>query len=242
MNLETKMQTGDISRGHVQCFGETQSTSNVSVEPVIFFDVDTLEDFMRSDGALPVPKADSLRYNLGRLTKYASSQGSRILKLGTADCHTEKSAELKRNRGPFEDHCMAGTHGRNKIDETNLPIVEVGYDNLVDIIPYHDLLFSEKQLVLQKDTYDVATNPNFIPLIAEAKTLGAKKVIVYGVATDYCDKAAALALKDQGLDVYLVIDAIAGITPEGTRQALEEMESKGVKFITTDQAISEVCR
>jgi len=57
---------------------------------------------------------------------------------------------------------------------------------------------------------------------------GIKKVIVYGLAADYCVKATALDAIEAGYRVDLILDLCRGVSPETTASALEEMEGKGV--------------
>ena len=60
---------------------------------------------------------------------------------------------------------------------------------------------------------------------------GIKKVIVYGLAADYCVKATALDAIAAGYRVELILDLCRGVSPETTASALEEMEAKGVAII-----------
>ena len=60
---------------------------------------------------------------------------------------------------------------------------------------------------------------------------GIKKVIVFGLATDYCVKATALDAISAGYEVDLITDLCRGVSPETTASALEEMTAKGVKII-----------
>ncbi len=55
-----------------------------------------------------------------------------------------------------------------------------------------------------------------------------RKVIVYGLATDYCVRATALDAIAAGYEVVLIKDLCRGVDPETTRKALEEMQAKGV--------------
>ena len=64
------------------------------------------------------------------------------------------------------------------------------------------------------------------------------RLVLFGVATDYCVRADALALRRRGFQLDLVVDAIQAITAEGGRQALEEMAAAGVRQVTT----AEVCQ
>ncbi|WP_020587434.1 bifunctional nicotinamidase/pyrazinamidase [Desulfobacter curvatus] len=60
------------------------------------------------------------------------------------------------------------------------------------------------------------------------KKAGIKKLIVYGLATDYCVKATAMDAKMLGFDVTLIKDLCRGVAPETTAAALEEMKTAGV--------------
>ena len=60
---------------------------------------------------------------------------------------------------------------------------------------------------------------------------GIKKVMVYGLATDYCVKATALDALEAGYEVDLIVDLCRGVSPDTTAAALEEMDSKGVNII-----------
>jgi nicotinamidase/pyrazinamidase len=67
-------------------------------------------------------------------------------------------------------------------------------------------------------------------------------MIVYGVATDYCVKAAALGLAERGYRTTVLTDAIAGITKEGTEAALAALEAAGVRLTTAASLLAEVGR
>jgi len=60
---------------------------------------------------------------------------------------------------------------------------------------------------------------------------GIKKVMAYGLATDYCVKATALDAIAAGYEVDLIVDLCRGVSPETTAGALEEMAAKGVVII-----------
>ena len=60
------------------------------------------------------------------------------------------------------------------------------------------------------------------------KTAGIKKLIIYGLAIDYCVKATAIDAKKLGFDVILIKDLCRGVAPESTKVALEEMKAAGV--------------
>ena len=61
---------------------------------------------------------------------------------------------------------------------------------------------------------------------------GIKKLMVYGLATDYCVKATALDAIKAGYGVDLIVDLCRGVSPETTASALEEMKAKGAGIIS----------
>jgi len=61
---------------------------------------------------------------------------------------------------------------------------------------------------------------------------GIKKVMVYGLATDYCVKATALDAIEAGYRVDLILDLCRGVSSDTTASALEEMAARGVAIIS----------
>ncbi len=58
-----------------------------------------------------------------------------------------------------------------------------------------------------------------------------QKVVVYGLATDYCVKATAIDALEAGYEVDLILDLCRGVGPDTTASALEELEAKGVAIV-----------
>lgn len=192
-----------------------------------FFDVDTQRDFMEPGGALYVKGAERLNDNLAALTLHARMRG--IPLLASADAHPANDPEFAQ----FPPHCVAGTPGQKKISQTTIPGVAVlpprpaGAEELGAAARAQEALF-------EKTTFDAFSNPNLDPFL---KKIGADDWVVYGVATDYCVRAAALGLKQRGHRVRLVVDAIAAVTEETGRKALEEMKAAGITFTTTKEVL-----
>jgi hypothetical protein len=88
---------------------------------VIFWDVDTQHDFMRSDGLLYVPDSEAIIPALAALTGFAHRENIPIV--ATADDHDPAHRELSEAPDfldTFPPHCMRGTPGQAKIPETAL--------------------------------------------------------------------------------------------------------------------------
>jgi len=55
-----------------------------------------------------------------------------------------------------------------------------------------------------------------------------KKVVVYGIATDYCVRATALDAVAAGYKVIMIKNLSRGVAPDTSQKAINEMNSKGV--------------
>jgi nicotinamidase/pyrazinamidase len=193
---------------------------------VFFLDVDTQRDFVLPRGALYVPGAERLIPKFRRLFDFARKND--IIILSTADAHTPDDPEFKQ----FPPHCVLGTEGQKKLDDTLLPrplTLEYGpvNRNLLEAVRKH------AQIVVHKRELDPLANPVLERL---ARALPGR-AIVFGVATDYCVKLGALGLRRLGLKVAVVTDAIRAINEKDGRGALDEMRNAEVELITLDSLL-----
>ncbi|MGD0229390.1 MAG: isochorismatase family protein [Syntrophorhabdales bacterium] len=70
---------------------------------------------------------------------------------------------------------------------------------------------------------------------------GVERLLVYGIATDYCVRATAIDGVAAGYQVTVVRGLCRGIAPETTLQALDEMRQRGVRIVETpEEAAGEV--
>ncbi|HEX3926578.1 MAG TPA: isochorismatase family protein [Gemmatimonadales bacterium] len=180
---------------------------------MIYWDVDTQADFMMARGALAVPGAEEIIDNLKALTDHAHRSGVRII--ATADDHDIGHAEITDTpdwQTTFPPHCMRGTAGQLKITATTLkdPLViqPVPLDRaaVVATITAH-----QGDILLNKPGTDVFRwNPNAATVL---DTLAPERVVVYGVATDFCTRAAVegIARHRPAAEIVVVVDAIRGI-------------------------------
>ncbi len=54
------------------------------------------------------------------------------------------------------------------------------------------------------------------------------KVVVYGIATDYCVRATALDAVAAGYKVIFIKNLSRGVLPDTSQKAIEEMKAKGM--------------
>ena len=194
-------------------------------ERLVFFDVDTQVDFMSPAGRLYVPGAEQIVPNLRRLMDWARVHEVPVI--STADAHQPDDPEFKL----WPPHCVIGTPGQRRISETQFPAPVV--------IPCHASAFRPParwagQFIVEKPTYSVEDNPNLDALL---RALGRRRAVIFGVAAEFCVRAAALALRRRDYAVEAVVDAIKPVTEEGGRKALDDMVAAGVRTVTT----AEVC-
>jgi len=69
---------------------------------------------------------------------------------------------------------------------------------------------------------------------------GVSRVIVTGLATDYCVKATALDALTRGYEVWVVREAVRGVDvrPGDSQRALDEIRAKGGKVVSLEEAKS----
>jgi nicotinamidase/pyrazinamidase len=210
------------------------------VPRVIFWDVDTQFDFMNASGKLYVPDAEQLTGNLKRLTDYAHRHGIPIV--ASADDHTPRDPEISDHPDwarTFPPHCMRGTPGQQKIPETALrdPLVieptATDPSALAAGVRAHrgDILF-------HKQRFDVFSNANVMTVLG---VLAPEDIVLYGVATDVCDKAAVEGLLERlpHTRLFVVTDAVRGIDRTASEQLLKEWGDEGVRLVKTNEVVEE---
>ncbi len=209
----------------------------------IFVDVDVQRDFCEPTGALSVKGSPNDRFRA--LTSYAVRHGIPIL--GSVDSHAWDAWEFASSstKAPsgdkpnFPDHCVKGTEGWLKVEGTLPPrfrfLPNTAGFAIAPVV--REILTGETQAVFfEKEVYSLFANPlaeRFLAEIVAATPSSEHELFVYGVATDYCVRAAALGLVERGYRTVLLTDAIAGITEAGTQAALEQVVAAGVRLATT---------
>jgi nicotinamidase/pyrazinamidase len=207
---------------------------------VVFWDVDTQYDFMHSDGKLYVPDAEQIIPNLNRLTDYAHTRGVRIV--ASADDHVPGHRELSTSpdwKQTFPEHCMRGTRGQAKIPETRLReplVIEPGREapaSLADRVRAHpgDILFN-------KHWFDVFTNENVETALG---VLSPRRIVLYGVAEDVCNKYAieGLVARHPGIRLFAVSDAMKPIDRDLAQHLLRQWAEEGVRIVETNDIVDD---
>jgi nicotinamidase/pyrazinamidase len=207
---------------------------------VIFWDVDTQYDFMKADGKLYVPEAEQTIPNLRKLTDYAHAHGIRIV--ASADDHVTGHAEISDTpdwKTTFPPHCMRGTPGQRKLPETALRDALV-----IEPAPADARALAERvrahpgDILFHKHRFDVFSNENVVPVL---DALDPEDIVLYGVATDVCDKAAVEGLLERRphARLFVVTDAVKGIDKDVSEHLLKEWGEAGVRLVRTKEVVEE---
>ena len=209
-------------------------------QTTIFWEVDAQVDFMLPGGRLYVPGAEKIIPNLNRLVDVAR-QG-RVLLISSADAHSADDPELRE----WPPHCLKGTPGAELLPEacTTRRLIIPNTKEFA----FPENLEAYKQVTLEKNTLDVFDNPNTDTLLRRLTAKGwtsfdlNPEFVVFGVATDYCVHLTAEGLLHRGHRVAIVTDAIRSINEEKGQNLLRELQSQGVRILTTERALASVGR
>ncbi len=178
---------------------------------------------MLPSGALYVPGAERIISKLRRLFDFARKHGISIL--SSADAHAADDPEFNH----FPPHCVQGTDGQRKIDETLLPRPLVLPNKPIDR-NLLDAVRKNQQIIVEKQTLSLFDNPVTERLLRVLPP----HAIVFGVTTEYCVKQACLGTRRLGIPTALVTDAVRALNHKAEKEALDELRRAGVEFTTVD--------
>ena len=142
--------------------------------------------------------------------------------VATADHHIDPGSHFSDHPdfiSSWPRHCVAGTTGADFHPDLDTAVIEA---------------------VFRKGEYTAAYSG------FEGSALGVRlaewlrardvdEVDIAGIATDYCVRATALDAIGEGLRTRVLVDLIAGVAPESSAAALEELRDRGVHLTDTAQ-------
>jgi nicotinamidase/pyrazinamidase len=117
-------------------------------------------------------------------------------------------------------HCVQGTEGARLLidDDLFLAIVKKAHDR-------------------DADSYSGFQRGGEMDALLQLN--GVRKVIVYGLATDYCVKATALGLLAAGYRTTVIEGLCRSVSGDTAAAALDEMSSRGIRIVSALDGIIE---
>lgn len=179
--------------------------------------VDVQNDFADPAGSLAVRGGEEI---IGRVNEeVARAQAADAAVIYSQDWHPEATPHFVKDGGIWPVHCVAGTWGAE----------------------LHPALRVEGERIRKgtggEDGYSAFTMRDPVtgqeaptPLEATLRDRNVERVVVCGLATDYCVRATALDSRRLGFETVLVADAVAAVDlqPHDGDRAMAEMEAAGV--------------
>ena len=188
--------------------------------------VDVQNDFCEG-GSLAV---DGGRDVAARISRFlAERSGDYAAVVATRDWHVDPGdhfSEAPDFIDSWPPHCVAETEGA---------AFHPALDEAVDFASAVSEVFSKGRHSAAYSGFEGAAEDGR-GLASWLRDAGITHVDVVGIATDYCDRATALDAVASGFEVRLLTDLCAGVAPESTERALEEMAAAGVALIPSEGA------
>jgi nicotinamidase/pyrazinamidase len=180
--------------------------------------VDVQNDFADPKGSLYVQGGEDVVPIANREVARARAAGATVVY--TRDWHPEQTPHFEKHGGKWPVHCVRDTWGAEF--HPDLQVVghqvykatglEDGYSGFsMEYLPTHE-------------TRDTGLEPYL-------RERGIEKVVVVGLATDYCVKETAIDAIGRGFDTTVLRDAIRAVdlVPGDGDRAIERMEHAGAK-------------
>jgi nicotinamidase/pyrazinamidase len=172
--------------------------------------VDVQNDFCPG-GALAVPAGHEVIPVINPLLK------QRWLSVATMDWHPAEHCSFEPHGGPWPPHCVQDTAGAELHPELDVTKI---------------------QLVITKGSHpgeEAYSGFHGTELAKLLREKGVGRVVVCGIATDYCVRATAHDALQEGFEVLVLEDAIRGVevNPGDCQRALEELRLAGARVIVS---------
>jgi nicotinamidase/pyrazinamidase len=190
-------------------------------------------------GSLAVPGSDEdYVRDVENATRRLKESGIPVL--GTQDWHPPDHVSFATShagKGPFDTvsvdgklqvlwppHCVQGTENARIVMDNNLFLAVV-----------------KKAQDPMTESYSAFQAGGELERILRVNGIG--RVIVYGLATDYCVRATSLDLAAAGYLVVVIEDLCRSVSRDTAAAAVDEMRREGVRVVDTlEEAIEEIHR
>ena len=169
--------------------------------------VDVQNDFCPG-GALGVAGGDRLAPAIAAAAEAAGTV------VATRDLHPAGHVSFAERGGPWPAHCVAGTTGA----ELHPSVSGMRFDRIQD-----------KGTDPDREAYSGFDGTDLAEYLRDR---GVKRVLVAGLATDYCVRATALDAIREGFETTVLTDAVAAVDvePGDGERALAEVRDAGARL------------
>jgi nicotinamidase/pyrazinamidase len=186
--------------------------------------VDVQNDFCPG-GALAVENGDEVVPVLNRYIERFVAL--RLPIFATRDWHPVKTTHFKAYGGVWPVHCVQGTHGAEFHPDLKLT---------------PEITIVSAGMAADEDGYSgfLGRDSSGRSLAALLRDRGVERLLIGGLATDYCVKHTVLDGIQEGFQVVLIGDAVRGVNlnPGDSEQAIKEMSAAGAIVVRGNDALN----
>ena len=186
--------------------------------------VDVQNDFCPG-GALAVENGDEVVPVLNRYIERFVALRLQIF--ATRDWHPVKTTHFKAYGGVWPVHCVQGTHGAEFHPDLKLT---------------PEITIVSAGMAADEDGYSgfLGRDSSGRSLAALLRDRGVERLLIGGLATDYCVKHTVLDGIQEGFQVMLIGDAVRGVNlnPGDSEQAIKEMSAAGAIVVRGNDALN----
>lgn len=181
--------------------------------------VDLQNDFADPTGSLSVSGGEAIVPRVNDAVRVATGEGALVV--ATQDWHPAVTPHFEKDGGIWPVHCVGSTWGAELHPGFELPAdaprIRKGSNGEDGFSGF-----------TMRDPVSGAEVPTELETLLRVR--GVERVVVCGLATDYCVRATALDAVRLGFDVFLLADAVASVDlqPGDGERALAEMADAGV--------------
>jgi nicotinamidase/pyrazinamidase len=174
--------------------------------------VDAQRDFLPG-GALGVPDGDAVVPVLNRYITEAKRRGAPVF--ASRDWHPPNHCSFRQQGGRWPGHCIAGSEGAQFAPDLRLP---------------SDVRVVDKATTAEAESYSAFGGT---ALRETLRALGIERLVIGGLATDYCVLSTVRDALREGYEVFVVEDAVRAVDarPGDGDKALAEMRGAGARLV-----------
>jgi nicotinamidase/pyrazinamidase len=187
--------------------------------------VDLQNDFADPGGSLSVAGGDAIVPIVNRVIDGARGAGALVVY--TQDWHPSSTPHFAKDGGIWPVHCVRDTWGAELHPGLTAdgPVVQKGANGEDGYSGF-----------TMRDAVSGDTIPTELERILREREI--RRVVVCGLATDYCVKATALDAVRLGFETSLLAEAIRAVDlqPGDGARAVEEMAAAGISILASSTA------